>query len=84
MNARRAMVCTWVLGAILVPGVAAQAATPPACIVTNGGDFTACNVGQGGQGGPYVTPHSVAGCIQLNQGDAIACRAGSVGGIYVE
>jgi hypothetical protein len=88
MNARRAMVCAWVVGAVVVPGAVAQAATetstPNDCIAMNGGDFKACNVGNSGRGDlPYLTPHSVARCIQLNGGDAIACRVGSVGGFYV-
>jgi hypothetical protein len=88
MNARRAMVCAWVVGAAVVPGAAAQAATeattPSSCIALNGGDYKACNVGHSARGDlPYVTPHSVARCIQLNHGDAIACRVGSVGGVYV-
>jgi hypothetical protein len=88
MNARRAMMCAWVVGAAVVPAAAAQAATaattPNDCIVLNGGDFKACNVENGGRGElPYLTAHSVARCIQINQGDAIACRAGSLGGFYV-
>jgi len=88
MNARRAMVCALVVGAAVVPGATAQAATaattPNSCVVLNAGDWKACNVGHGARGDlPYVTPHSVAGCIQLNHGDAIACRVGSVGGVYV-
>jgi hypothetical protein len=88
MNPRRAMVCVGVVSAAVVPGATAQAATeattPNSCIVLNGGDLNACNVGHGGRNDlPYVTPHSVAGCIQLNQGDAIACRVGSAGGVYV-
>jgi hypothetical protein len=82
------MVCAWVVGAVLVPGAVALAATetstPDECIAMNGGDFKACNLGHGERGDlPYMTPHSVAGCIQLNHGDAIACRVGSVGGAYV-
>jgi hypothetical protein len=82
------MVCAWVVGAVVVPAAVAQAgtgtSTPSACIVMNGGDFKACNVGNSGRGDlPYLTPHSVAACIQLNGGDAIACRVGSVGGRYV-
>ena len=89
MNARRAVVCAWAVGAVLVPGAAAQAAadtsSPDGCIAVNGGDYKACNIGHGARGDlPYVTPHSVTACIQLNRGDAIACRVGSVGGIYVE
>jgi hypothetical protein len=88
MNARRALVCAWIVGALVAPGVAAQAATGPrtpnGCIAMNGGDFKACNVGNAGRGYlPYVTLHSVAVCIQVNRGDAIACRVGSVGGVYV-
>ena len=88
MNARRAMVCACVVGAVVVPGPFAQAATetstPDGCIVMYGGDFNACNVGHGSRGDlPYATLHSVAGCIQLNQGDAIACRVGSMRGVYV-
>jgi len=88
MNPRRAMVCAGIVTAAVVPGATAQAATdtstPNGCIVLNGGDFKACNVGNGGRGDlPYLTPHSVAACIQLNGGDAIACRVGSVGGRYV-
>jgi hypothetical protein len=88
MNARRAMVCASVVSAAVVPGATAQAATgattPNSCVVLNGGDWNACNVGHGARGDlPYLTPHSVAGCIQLDHGDAIACRVGSVGGVYV-
>jgi hypothetical protein len=81
------MVCAGVVGAFVVPGGGAQAATetstPDGCIAMNGGDYKACNVGHGARGDlPYVTPHSVGECMQLNHGDSIACRVGSVGGVY--
>jgi hypothetical protein len=65
---------------------AGSAGTPDTCILVNGGDWNACNVGNGGRGDvaypPALRPHSVGLCIDRNQGDAMACRVGSVDGLY--
>jgi hypothetical protein len=57
-------------------------ATPNECILLNGGDFNACNVGHTGSGDqPYdVVKHlTPSECILLNGGDFNACNVGNSG-----
>lgn len=65
---------------------AGSAATPDTCILVNGGDWNACNVGNGGRGDvtylPVQLTSSAAACFDRNQGDALGCRVGSVDGRY--
>jgi hypothetical protein len=77
-----------VVFAVTAPSASAAAnrpigsSTPNSCIEVNGGDWTACNVGNSGWGDkayrirPSATPNS---CIELNQGDANACNVGNSG-----
>jgi len=56
--------------------------TPDECIRLNGGDYTACNVSNGGRGDlPYgVVRHRTPNdCILLNRGDYSACNVGDSG-----
>jgi roadblock/LC7 domain-containing protein len=59
-----------------------QPATPSQCILLNGGDYNACNVGHTGSGDqPYTirTRHTPNDCILLNGGDYNACNVGNSG-----
>ena len=69
-------------GAAALPtAAAASAATPDTCIMVNGGDWNACNVGNVGRGGvpypPALRPHSVALCIDRNQGERSRAASGA-------
>jgi roadblock/LC7 domain-containing protein len=57
-------------------------ATPNECILLNGGDYNACNVGHTGSGDqPYDVRkhHTPSDCILLNGGDYNACNVGNSG-----
>jgi roadblock/LC7 domain-containing protein len=57
-------------------------ASPNQCILLNGGDYNACNVGHTGSGDqPYdvVKHHTPTDCILLNGGDYNACNVGNSG-----
>jgi roadblock/LC7 domain-containing protein len=57
-------------------------ATPNDCVAVNGGDYTACNVGNTGRGdlpyqsAPWQTPEE---CVRVNGGDYTACNVGNTG-----
>ncbi len=71
-------------GAGVAHGAAPAPNTPNRCIQLNGGDVTACNVGNRGRGDlPYrrvtTEPNTPDRCIQLNGGDLNACNVGNSG-----
>jgi hypothetical protein len=54
--------------------------SPDACIVRNGGDYNACNVGSSrGGSGPYSAAYTPNDCITRNGGDWNACNVGNSG-----
>ena len=56
--------------------------TPNQCVLVNGGDYDACNVGNSGRGDlPYrVARHATPNqCVLLNGGDYNACNVGNRG-----